>query len=41
MPARVVQQRVRERALAVAGAGVHHEAGGLVDDDDRFVLVDD
>ena len=34
-------QRIDESALRVAGAGMHHEAGGLVDDDQRVVLVDD
>ena len=35
------QQAVDERAVAVAGAGVHHQAGRLVDDDDVVVDVDD
>ena len=34
-------QRVDQRAGGVAGAGMHHEARGLVDDDERVVLVDD
>ena len=38
---RVMQQRVLQRAVAVAGARMHDEAGGLVEDEERVVLVDD
>ena len=38
---RVMQQRVEEGAGAVARARMHDEAGRLVDDDQRGVLVDD
>src|SRR6185312_2232866 len=38
---RVVQQRVLQRAAAVARARVDDETGRLVDDDDRVVLVHD
>src|SRR4051794_30669323 len=31
---KAVQEAVHERALPLASAGVHHEAGGLVDDDE-------
>ena len=34
-------QRVDQRAGGVAGARMHHEAGRLVDDDERVVLIDD
>ena len=34
-------QRVDQRAGLVAGGGMHHQALGLVDDDDVVVLVDD
>ena len=34
-------QRIDERPLRVAGAGMHHEARRLVDDDQRVVLIDD
>src|SRR5262249_36760737 len=34
-------KRVHERAVGIAGAGMHDETRGLVDDDDRLVLVDD
>ena len=34
-------QRVDERAVGIAGAGMHDEPGRLVDDDDGVVLVDD
>ena len=36
-----MQQRVLQRARAIAGAGVHDEADGLVDDEQRVVGVDD
>jgi hypothetical protein len=35
------EERIDERALPVAGRGVDHEAGGLVDDQQVLVLVDD
>ena len=35
------QQAVDQRALCLAGAGVHDQAGRLVDDDHRGVGVDD
>ena len=38
---RVVQQRVEQRAVAIAAARVHDEARRLVDDEQRVVLVDD
>ena len=38
---RVMQQRVQQRAVAVAAARMHDQAGGLVDDEDRGVLVHD
>ena len=34
-------ERVDEGAVDIAGAGMHDEAGGLVDDDDGIVLVSD
>ncbi len=34
-------QRVDQRAGLVAGGRMHHEARGLVDDDDVVVLIDD
>ena len=34
------QQAVEQRAAGVARARMHDETGGLVDDDDRIVLVD-
>ena len=34
-------QRVDQRAGLVPGGGMHHEAPGLVDDDDVVILVDD
>ena len=37
----VVEQRVHQRAVGVAGGRVHDHAGGLVDDHDVGVLVDD
>ena len=33
-----MQQRVDERVLLVAGGGMHDESGGLVDDEQGFVL---
>ena len=36
-----MQQRVLQRARAIAGAGVHDEADGLVDDEQRVVGMDD
>ena len=37
----VMQQRVQQRAVAVAAAGMHDESRGLVADDDRRVLEHD
>src|ERR1035437_9228442 len=34
----MMQQRVDERVFFVAGGGMHDESGGLVDDEQRFVL---
>ncbi len=34
-------QRVDQRARRIAGAGMHHESGRLVDDDELVVLIDD
>ncbi len=34
-------QRVDEGAVDIAGAWMHDEAGGLVDDDDGIVLIGD
>ena len=34
-------QRIDQRAGRVAGAGMDHEPGRLVDDDERVVLIDD
>ena len=36
-----MQQRVDERVLPVAGGGMHHEAGGLVEHEDVIVFVQD
>ena len=38
---RVREQRVEQRAVRLAGAGMHDQAGGLVDDDERRILVHD
>ena len=38
---RVMQQRVEQRAVAVAGARMHDEPGRLVDDEERVVLGND
>ncbi len=38
---RVMQQRVLQRAVAVAAARMHDEAGRLVEDEERVVLVHD
>ena len=38
---RVVQQGIQQRALPVAAARMHHQAGRLVDDEDVRVLVQD
>ncbi len=35
----VVQKGVDQRVLLVSGSGVHDDAGGLVQDEQRFVLV--
>ncbi len=32
-------ERVCERARGLAGARMHHETGGLVDHDERIILV--
>ena len=34
-------QRIDQRAGLMPGGGMHHEALGLVDDDDVVVLIDD
>ncbi len=34
-------ERVDQGAVDIAGAGMHDEAGRLVDDDDGLVLVND
>ena len=45
MPERLVaamrEQRVHQRAVGIAGRGMNHEPGRLVDDDDMLVLIDD
>ena len=41
LPGAVVQQRVDQRAVRVAGGRMHHHALGLVDDDQIVILVDD
>ena len=38
---RVMQQRVEQRAVAIAAARMHDQSGRLVDDEQRRVLVDD
>ena len=37
----VMEQRVHQRAARVAGGRMHDHAGGLVDDDDVAILIDD
>ena len=41
LPGAVVQQRVDQRAVRVAGGRMHHHALGFVDDDQIVILVDD
>ena len=38
---RVVKQRIGERAVPMATAGVHYQPRGFVDDDEHIVFVDD
>ena len=40
LPGAVVEQRVDQRAVVVASGGMDHQPGGLVDDDQMFVLMD-
>ena len=37
----VVQQRIEQGAVLVAGGGVNHQAGRLVDDQDMVIFIDD
>ena len=41
MLATVPQQRIDQRSLVVAGAGMHHHVLGLVDHQQMLVLIDD